>query len=188
MAETLTSSFIKNPKNTFFYGEDKGEKILYVLRSSFVTNAGWILLAILLLFAPVLIDPVFYFLNLDTPGLLSPGLIFSIHGLWYLFTFGYIFERFLNWYFNIYIITDKRIVDMDFLHLLHRKISEAPLRNIEDITYDIRGTMQVVFNYGDITIQTAAEQREFNFEGIHKPARVQDILSDLVKGVKGYGR
>ena len=104
---------------------------------------------------------------------------------WNIFSFGYGFERFLNWYFNVYIITNKRVVDMDFSHLLHRNISEAPLRNIEDVTYTVSGSLQTLFNFGSIKIQTAAEQRELEFEYISNPAKVQDILSDMVANIKG---
>jgi len=185
MLKNLLASFVKDPAHTKFDGEDGDEKVLYVLRKSFVTNVGWILLSALLIIAPALFNTLFVSLNIDNPGFITPKLTFNINALWYLFTFGYIFQRFLNWYFNVYIISDKRIVDMDFYSLLYRKVSDAPLRNIEDITYDVSGIFESLFNYGDVTIQTAAETKEFNFEGVANPARVQDILSDLVKELKG---
>ncbi|EKD99583.1 MAG: hypothetical protein ACD_22C00230G0007, partial [uncultured bacterium] len=43
-----------------------------------------------------------------------------------------------------------------------------------------------LFNYGDVTIQTAAERREFDFASVPNPSRVADILSDLVKEIKGH--
>ena len=112
--------------------------------------------------------------------MLEPRIVFIINAFWYVFTFGYIFERFINWFFNIHIITDKRIVDMDFDHLLHRNITDAPMRNVEDITYTISGAIQTTFNFGDVSIQTAAEQRELEFHQVANPAKIQDILSDLV--------
>ena len=73
---------------------------------------------------------------------------------------------------------------MDFYSFLYRKVSDAPLRNIEDITYDVKGYMAALFNYGDVTIQTAAERREFDFASVPNPSRVADILSDLVKEIR----
>jgi len=69
---------------------------------------------------------------------------------------------------------------MDFHGILFRNISEATLANVEDVTHTVSGTLQVVFNYGDVIVQTAGEQREFDFESVPSPARVQDIISDLV--------
>ena len=73
---------------------------------------------------------------------------------------------------------------MDFDHLLHRNITDAPLRNVEDITYTISGAIQTTFNFGNVTIQTAAEQRELEFFLVSNPAKVQDIISDLVSNYR----
>ena len=180
----LTSSFVRKPGNAHFYGEDTGEEILYILRRSFITNAGWIIFACVLILAPTLIGLLFIQLNMETPGFITPGFAMSINAFWYLFTLGFVFERYLNWYFNIYIVTNKRVVDMDFYHLLARRISSASLRNIEDVTYHVEGVFPVLFNYGDVFVQTAGKKREFDFEKVHRPKRVQKIISDLVKEVK----
>ncbi|MFC1756178.1 hypothetical protein ACFLZK_02180 [Patescibacteria group bacterium] len=180
MLKTWTNSFIENPKNTFFEGEDSDEKILYIFRKANITNLGWGLISIFLLLAPAVFNSFFIHITINYPDILKPSLIIIINIFWYLFTFGYIFERFINWFFNIHIITDKRIVDMDFDHLLHRNITDAPLRNVEDITYTVSGAAQTTFNYGHVTIQTAAEQRELEFHYVSNPAKIQDIISDLV--------
>ncbi len=184
MIRTLTSSFLKDPPGTKFEGEDPGEQVLYVLRRSFVTNLGWILFAVLLIISPAFVNTLLFSLNLNYPELIGSNLAFNINALWYLFTFGFIFERFLNWFFNVYIITNKRIVDMDFYHLLYRRVSDAPLRNIEDISYDVQGAFEALFNIGDVIIQTAAELPQFEFQSVSNPAKMQDILSDLVKEAK----
>ncbi|HLC93534.1 MAG TPA: PH domain-containing protein [Patescibacteria group bacterium] len=188
MSAEILSSTVDHPRNIRFYGEDEGEEILYIFRRSFVTNVGWILMAIFMLIAPLGFNLFFYFLDTNITALLTPSIVFSVNAFWYLFTFGFIYERFLNWYFNVYIVTGKRIVDMDFYHLLSTRVSEAPLRNIEDVTYRQTGVLESVFNIGSIFIQTAAENREFEFDSVANPAKVHDILTDLVREVKGYGR
>ncbi|EKD99710.1 MAG: hypothetical protein ACD_22C00194G0002, partial [uncultured bacterium] len=156
MTAAILSAFVKDPPHTSFDGEDSGEKVTYVLRKSFITNIGWIFLTLLFIFIPAFVNTLFVALDIESPGFISSNFAFILNAAWYLFTFGYIFERFLNWFFNVYIITNKRIVDMDFYSFLYRKVSDAPLRNIEDITYDVKGYMAALFNYGDVTIQTAA--------------------------------
>lgn len=185
MLDTLTNSMLEKPENTNFEGEDGDEEILYVLRRAAVTNLGWIVTGIILLLAPLVFNSYIIVVNKQFPHLITPTLAFIINGFWYIFSLGYIFERFINWFFNVYIISNKRVVDMDFNYLLRRNISEAPLRNIEDVTYTVSGTLPTVFNYGDISIQTAAEKREIEFESVYDPGRVQDILSDLVSLKKG---
>lgn len=184
MVGSFFKSFVPNPPATRFEGEDPGEKVLYVLRKSLVTNFGWVLLSILFIVVPSFVDE-FIFSSADLSRFITPQLAFNLTALWYVFTFGFIFTRYINWYFNVYVITNMRIIDMDFYSLLARSVSVAPLRNIEDITYDVHGTFESLFNVGDVTIQTAAERPRFDFEKVDNPAKIHDILSDLVKEVKG---
>lgn len=188
MLKTLVRSFIKNPEKAGFEGEDNDENILYIFRRAGITNVPWLISSLFLFLLPVFFNTFILEVNSGGHFSISAGTIFVINLFWYIFSSGYMFERFLNWFFNVYIITNKRIVDMDFNALLHRKISEAPLRNIEDITYSVTGTIQTLFDFGDINIQTAAEQRELEFEYISNPGKVQDILSDLVSAKRrSYG-
>ncbi len=184
MVDVLLKSFVANPKGVCFEGEDRDEKILYIFRKAVITNVGWLFFGGILFVMPVFFSPYLNGVSESYPNIINERIVFIVNMFWYIFTFGYVFERFLNWFFNIHIITDKRVVDMDFDHLLSRNISEAPLRNIEDITFTMTGTAQTLFNYGCVTVQTAAEKRELEFTDIARPARIQDLLSDLVSKVK----
>src|SRR3989344_1278539 len=185
MISQLFRSFEADTKGICFQGMDDDEQVLYVLRRHFITNFTWIALTFLFLFVPVLVSTTLLPGLQNSSQIQSSKFIFSASLFWYLFVFGFVIERFLHWFFNIFIITTKKIVDMDFFNLLNRNISETPLRNIEDVTYEITGLPGIVFNYGTVTIQTAAEKREFEFEHLSNPAKIADIVSDLVKGVKG---
>ena len=186
MLKTLVQTFVQKPKQMYFEGEDRDEEILYIFRRASITNLSWIFSSVLLILAPLVFIPLFLSVNAVIGKLIGASTLALINGFWYLFTVGYIFERFLNWFFNVYIITNKRIIDVDFNHMLHRNVSEAPLRNVEDITHTISGSLQTIFNFGQVSIQTAAESRELEFEYVSNPAKIQDILSDLVSEVRGY--
>ena len=47
---------------------------------------------------------------------------------WFLIVLGYVLEVFLSWFYNVYIITDERIIDVDFTSLLSKDISYAKLK------------------------------------------------------------
>ena len=166
-------------------GRTTGEKIILFLRQHVIVNFKWVLITALLLFAV----PIFDFLlglGATSIGQIIPAKYnFVLRFLLALFTFGYFFENFLSWYFNSYIVTNKRVVDIDFYGIIHRRFSEAPLRNIEDITNEISGFGPVIFHYGDVSIQTAAEAREITFENVPDPDKVQNIVSDLISEIKG---
>ncbi len=186
--ETLYKSFIQNPEHTEYCGEDEDEKVLYVLRRSTIINIPWLFLTFILISIPWLIGPFLAVTNLIPTEIISPLFAFVLKLFWYLFTFGFFFLNFVNWFFNVYIITTKKIVDMDFDGLLYKNISEAPLQNIEDVTSTIKGAFGTIFNVGSVLIQTSAERTEFEFESLENPSRVRDIISDIVMEIKNANK
>ena len=164
-----------------FESQSADEKVILLLRAHFVTNIPWIIITIFLSLLPPVIaisqilSPVISNFKLPAQGV--DGLVL----LWYLFVLAYAFQNFLSWYFNIYIVTDQRVVDMDFFQLLYRKISSAELKQIEDVSSSMGGVAQVIFNYGDIRIQTAGEEEQFLFERVPRPALVQKTIEDEVE-------
>ncbi len=179
----LLKAQIKAPQATHYDGEDKDERILYLLRGSLITNFRWISIAILMALTPFLAS-LLYQTKIFGEVQVSPEIILSVLMFWYLSAFGFALHNFLLWYFNTYIITNKKIVDLDFKGLLYKNISEAPIRNIEDVTSNISSLMGTIFNFGDVYIQTSAEKREFEFENVNNPSKIRDLISDLVEEVK----
>ena len=169
------SDFLIRPPGAEFINQQSQEKILLVLRQHPVVNVGWMLLAILLILAPFLIFPVFSLFDF-LPGRFQ---FFVMIG-WYLFVSAFVIEQFLYWYYNIFIITDERIVDIDFVSLMYRNVSEAKIDKIEDVTATTAGLFGGVFNYGNVTIQTAAEKREFEFSRVPEPNKVTKFLNELM--------
>lgn len=167
------SSFSLYPDNVHFETKDKKEKIILMLRQHPIVNVKWILTTLLLLTGPTLLNifGVFAYLPTGFPLVLSMS--------WYLITLAYAIEGFLNWYFNVYFVTTARIVDVDFFNLINKRVSNAEIEMIQDVSYSTGGVLRTMLNYGDIFIQTAAEVSEFDFLAIPNPEKVAKILDDL---------
>lgn len=168
------SSFLVKPKDVHFDSQDSNERVLMLLRKHVVTNVPWLLASFLGLMAPIIFSylPIFLMLPFDYQ-------IVSLM-IWYLLVFGYSFERFLGWYYHVFIITDERIIDYDFYSLLYKKVSKAKIDRIEDVTYQMGGIVQNVFRYGYVFIQTAGQEREFQFEAVPNPEIVTRLLNELI--------
>jgi len=167
------SSFLARPKVFTFQSRDGDEEIILVLRRHWFTNVNWIIIAILMLFAP-LIFPLIPFLNFFPAHYQLILLLF-----WYLITFAIAFEKFLSWYFNVNIVTEERVVDIDFNNLLYKKESEAKISMIQDVTVSQGGVSQTVFNYGTVLIQTAGEIPTIEFQLIPNPGLVLKVLQQM---------
>jgi uncharacterized membrane protein YdbT with pleckstrin-like domain len=124
---------------------------------------------------------------LQSPIEIPAGYVVVGTVFWYVASFGFFLTVFLQWYFNIFIVTDKRIIDIDFLYLLYKKFAEAQLFRIQDVSFRTGGIMATMFNFGDVLIQTAGELPNFVFEKVPRPSDVVHIISDLTETEKGKG-
>jgi hypothetical protein len=167
-----------------FEGEEEGEKVLFVLRAHPITNLPWILLVILLLLIPTLFSLGLGVLGIDSIPIRQQT-IFLITLTWYLIVLSIAFQEFLYWYFNIYILTNRKIVDIDYFNLFYRKISQTTLSNVQDITFTKGGLFQNFFDYGDIHIQTAGTSANFEFTHIPDPEGNQKRILELVHSGRG---
>jgi len=85
----------------------------------------------------------------------------------------------LGWFFHVNIVTDERIIEVDFVNLIYREITDANIDQIQDVTVEMGGGIRTYFNYGDLIIQTAAEIPKIDFEAVPKPDMVAKVLREL---------
>lgn len=170
------ASFAVCPPGTRFATQEEGENIILLLRQHPIVNFGWIVLALLLALAPMALDyiPLINFLPLNFQWLT----VF----LWYFMVGVFVIGNFLYWYFNVYIITDERVVDIDFFGLNYRDVTVIKLDRIQDLNFTQGGLWDSFFNYGHVYVQTAAEgaHSRLDFLKVPNPAKVVEILGSLI--------
>jgi len=180
----MLTAFAVNPQGLRFETQEEQAVVILFLRQSFIVNIPWILITILLLISPTVIFPRLF--SLLSLSFLLPSSYFLVGTLfWYVATFGFALASFIGWFFNIYIVTNERVVDIDFLYLLYKKFSEAELVKIQDINYTAGGLLETLFNYGNVTIETAGESPNINFELIPYPERVVETIRALSEQNEG---
>lgn len=173
------SAFISYPDNIRFDTQEEKEQIILLLRKHGVTNIPWLLLTFFLMAAPTIIFPLL--IRREGFPSLPANFIFVISLFWYLATFGFALVNFINWYFNVYIVTNERIVDVDFYHLLYKQMSAARISRVQDLTYKLGGVIRALFDFGDVFIQTAGTAENFEFEAVPHPEQVVRTISELTE-------
>jgi len=171
------STVVFEPAHLSFEDQGPDEKIIIFTRPHLITNLKWFLLLVL----SVLIPPFAF-------SLLNFGFIpvnFRFIGLlaWYLLVFAFAFERFLVWFFNVEIVTNKRIIDVNIPNILFRDITQTPLEKIQDVTAETAGFMRSLLTFGDVRVQTAGSIPEIKFEAVPNPSKVSEVLNDLWRGI-----
>ena len=178
-------AFFDHPQRLRFIQQEQEEIIELFLRRHWVTNVPWLFITTVgLLFPPlgVSLNPVIKsLLNVDLLNLLPGSFEAALFILWYLGVLAYTIENFLHWYFNIYIVTNLHLVDINFGSILRRDILEAGLENVESASSEIAGIISSLFNFGDVVIETAAENQNITFLAVPFPDRVVDRVNDLIQ-------
>ncbi|HQA98876.1 MAG: PH domain-containing protein [Candidatus Dojkabacteria bacterium] len=166
------------PKNTSFLGKEDSENIVLVLRRHWLSLIPTIVSVFVLLLLPFIVT------SLTPSESRNYAFLFSVFLISILLSISLSLFAYVKWFYNVNIITDKRVVDIDFYSLFFHKMTEARLDKIEDITFKQVGVFANMLDVGTIYIQTAGTKSEIEFDGIHKPKEVQDILSDLLQSKK----
>jgi hypothetical protein len=170
-----------------FPAQGKDEKILLILRRHWFTYAIFWFITILLL-VPLI---VFFAYTINNHNAITES-IQSISilacSIYILFIFALLVNGFVDYYLDVYIITDRRIVDIAQDGLFKREISELNLRQIQDVSAHVDGVFPTLFHYGNINVQTAAERPNFSFVKIPHPYEVSKKILDLHEAYLKRGR
>lgn len=127
------SAFCLYPDDVGFETKDSKEQIVLLLRKHPITNLKWIFVTFLLLTGPTLLSAFGVF------SLMPAGFALVISLAWYLVTSAYAIESFFDWYFSVYFVTTKRVIDVDFDNLINKSVSDAEIEKIQDVTYSTGG-------------------------------------------------
>ena len=96
--------------------------------------------------------------------------------LWALMAWLFAFYNLTLYSLDVWIVTDRRIIDATQQGLFNRTISELHLGRVQDISVVISGPLESFFYFGTLIIQTAGTEEHFKFHEISHPEKVKDII------------
>lgn len=172
------------PPKTKFEAQHEKEEILLLMRRHPITNLWWMALIAMLVGVPLFWNEFPLITNV------SGSVQLALAVFWYLGLAFFAIQNLLLWFYNVYIVTDERIIDVDFFGLLYKNVNATQIRKIEDVNYSQVGMMSSLFNFGNVVIQTAAEQRSddtseegsaFTFGAVSNPDQVVKVISELME-------
>lgn len=165
----LLGAYTVWPKSRFV-NEQADEETVLVLRSHPITQIKWVMGIIGVWLAAEI------FLGLgavpDKYGLVGRMIVYVV-------LLGAALEKFLLWFYTVFIITNERMVDVDFVNLLHRQVSYVVLNRVEEPIFTMAGLWRHMWHFGDIKVATAAEASTLEAHGVPYPDRVVKIISEL---------
>lgn len=168
------NSYMPLPEHMGFDSQGKEEKILLFLRQHPVVNARWIFIAVLMIVLPLFLAPYLPFY----PSLPARYQFMSMVA-WYLITAAYVIEHILSWLFNAFIVTDERMIDLDFYSIISKEANYANIDKIQDVSTRSAGLVYSLLDVGTVFAQTAGEVPEFVFDNVSHPTQVVKLLNEL---------
>lgn len=165
---------------------DTGEHVIFEIRKHWFVFATEVTILILMALAPIFIIA---FVETVPLKILPRGgnfasLIVFLYSAWLLVLWILGFVFWTNYYLDVWIVTDKKMIDVDQRGLFKREVSILHLDKIQDITSEIHGIFATLVNFGDLHVQTAGNQREFTIRGVANPDHVRQRINDALTNHK----
>jgi uncharacterized membrane protein YdbT with pleckstrin-like domain len=165
---------------SLFPSQRPNESIYVFVRPYFLAFLPWIVIGLGLLLAAI----IFVVLILaGFPDLLADvfarNVFVIITSAFLLLLVPFMTVAFLDFYYDLHIVTDRRLVDIDQNKLFSREINELALEEVQDVTTQNSGIFSSVFDFGHVLIETAGSQQKFEFNNVLHPREIASIILDL---------
>lgn len=170
--------------NTFL-GKEEGEEVIYFCRSHW-----FIFLKQIILFAVIFALPalLYIFAQEQFGNFISQNstdaveiillLVGSIYLLLMLTTF---YNAWLSYYLDVWLVTNKRIVNFQTEGFFSRKLLATNLANIQDVKSEMHGFWASLFHFGTVFVQTAGSEQNLEFIAVGRPEKIATFINELAQ-------
>lgn len=154
-----------------FDGQRTDEDVIFVLKRHpwVLSRAGFIFIGVIVI---LLIFILIFGLSKITSLLIVLFVIFVLlYG-------GYIFFLYNNF---LYILTNQRIITIEQAGFFSRRVTEAELDKIQNISVEIKGITKTLFGFGNVQIRTAGVDPTIVLKDVANPYEVQQKIIKFTK-------
>lgn len=168
--------------NPFGIGDFKEhERVIAVIRHHWFVLFRDVSGIVILFILPFFIIPIFWAIAVQggqVPGI-SGGVVLFFASMWALLMWNFLFTRWTDYYYDIWVITNWRIVDIDQVGLFKRSVATIlTLDHIQDVESQTHSVIGTFLNFGNVQVQTAAAKREFLIEDVPNPNQVVQTIRE----------
>lgn len=177
-----------------FPGQQSDERVFLFLRRHWVSFVGSLLIILFMSLLPIVLAVFFGLLNFNVESMLTVitgnlnsaypeirarQLMILFYSAYYLFVASYFLILWLDFYFDITIVTNERVIDIAQEGLFNRSVSELYLSQIQDVSGKQNGFIQNLFAFGNVVVQTAGEKENFVINDVANSYQVARKIVDL---------
>lgn len=85
----------------------------------------------------------------------------------------------MDYYYDLYVVTNMHLLDIDQIGLLSRRISHTSLARVQDVTTRQKGFWQNLLDFGSVTVQTAGHEEDILLEDVPHCSQVAAKIMQL---------
>lgn len=165
---------------------EEGEYIIATFRKHWWKIFTWGISMVVLAFIPVVFLFVFLYLIPQADLEHWTYIIGFAYSVWLTVLWILFFVEWTDFYLDVWIVTNKKVVDIDHEGLFAREVSAVRLEDVEDITTESYGILATFLKFGSVNIQTAGSQNEFYLKDAGSPDHIRKVISDLIADAKKH--
>lgn len=170
-----------NPTEAIYDGLEKDENVVLYLGRHWTQLLYGILHTVVLAAIPIIVFGTFFFIE---PKSIPINYLIIATWFWYCFTFYYLLSRIITWRSNVYIVTNKRIINIDTKEFFFNNATDTDLDSIYEVHYSTGGGLiGGGINRGTI-ILTNVSGGQTTLKNIPYPSEIALILGELVEEAK----
>lgn len=110
--------------------------------------------------------------------------IWALYTMWLIILWVWAFEMWTKYYLDMWILTNKKIINADQISLFNRYVSTLELEKIQDISVEVKGFIETMLGYGTLRVQTAGEMREFVMDDAAHAEECKQLILDAQRLVR----
>lgn len=103
-------------------------------------------------------------------------LLVTLYTGWLVLQWMALFAVWTNYYLDVWIVTNKRLIAIDQRGFFSRTMASFRLDRMQDIFVSVDGILATFLDYGTLEIQTAGEEEKFRVTGIPSPADIKSVI------------
>jgi len=85
----------------------------------------------------------------------------------------------ITWYFSVFIVTDKRLIQVTQKGFFHKSVIDMGLNQIQMVNYQVAGLQETMLGFGTIMMQTFVG--DLVIHDIAHPAKIQKKLLEILR-------
>lgn len=127
-------------------------------------------------------------------GLVLPALLYLFFpqtlifaALWGWLGFLRLIYWFIDWYYDVWLVTNISIIQIEWQGFFNKSATRTEYHNVESVTYEVKGFIPMLFNYGTIIIEKETGNQIILQDAVSPRKKVEQMLKyqDLFVTQKG---